>query len=77
MSHLPESTLKHLLVKISQGDTQAFARIYQTYHDDVFRFVMHMRADRADADEVVNDVFLHWVRTHWGSRATHHLRAGC
>lgn len=57
MSHLPESTLKHLLAEISQGDTQAFARVYQNYHDDVFRFVMHMRADRADADEIVNDVF--------------------
>ena len=57
MSHLPESTLKHLLAQISQKNPQAFERIYQSYHDDVFRFVMHMRADRADADEIVNDVF--------------------
>jgi RNA polymerase sigma-70 factor (ECF subfamily) len=58
MSHLPESTLKHLLVEISQGNTRAFERIYQSYHSDVFRFVMHMRGDSADADEIVNDVFL-------------------
>ncbi len=58
MSHLPESTLKHLLAEISQGNTRAFDRIYQSYHSDVFRFVMHMRGDRADADEIVNDVFL-------------------
>lgn len=58
MSHLPESTLKHLLVEISEGNTRAFDRIYQSYHRDVFRFVMHMRGNRADADEIVNDVFL-------------------
>ncbi|MBP6275832.1 MAG: RNA polymerase sigma factor [Limnohabitans sp.] len=58
MTELPQTTLQHLLDQIEQRDFKAFERVYRHYHDRVFAFVLHMHADRADAEEITNDVFL-------------------
>lgn len=57
MTELPQTTLQHLLDQIEQRDFKAFERVYRHYHDRVFAFVLHMHADRADAEEITNDVF--------------------
>lgn len=62
MTELPPSTLQHLLAQIGQQDFKAFERVYRHYHDRVFAFVLHMHADRADGEEITNDVFLTLAR---------------
>lgn len=55
-----------LLVRRAQaGETRAFAELVERHHPRLLRYALRMLADRGDAEEVVQDVF---VRAH---RALH------
>jgi RNA polymerase sigma-70 factor (ECF subfamily) len=58
MTDLPTTTLEHLLTGISNKNSSAFEQLYRHYHDFVFAFVLHMHADRDDAEEITDDVFM-------------------
>ena len=46
-----------LLRKVSEGDTQSIARIYDRYSSPLFSLARRMLGSRSDAEEVVQDVF--------------------
>jgi RNA polymerase sigma-70 factor, ECF subfamily len=51
-----------LILQAAAGDVEAFARLYRRRRSDVYRFVLHMTADAAMAEDVVQDVFLTVMR---------------
>ena len=51
-----------VLQRAAQGDREAFGRLYRRRRPDVYRFVLHMTADAAVAEDVVQDVFLTVMR---------------
>jgi len=48
------------------GDREAFSELYRTHYPGLFRFALHITADRARAAEVVQDVFV-WLIHHPGA----------
>jgi RNA polymerase sigma-70 factor (ECF subfamily) len=47
-----------LVQRIAAGDADAFGSLYRRRRPDVYRFTLHMTADRSVAEDVVQDVFL-------------------
>jgi RNA polymerase sigma-70 factor, ECF subfamily len=47
-----------LVQRTAAGDAEAFAALYRRRRPDVFRFALHMTADGAVAEDVVQDVFV-------------------
>lgn len=62
----PASSDCALFERFRNGDREAFTTLYQAHYPALFRFALHMTADRARADEVVQDVFV-WLIHHPGS----------
>jgi RNA polymerase sigma-70 factor (ECF subfamily) len=54
---------RDLLKRFRAGDREAFTTLYGTHHPAVFRFALHMTADRGKAAEVAQDVFV-WLIHH-------------
>jgi RNA polymerase sigma-70 factor (family 1) len=58
---LPENQLydeTELILRIAEGDEQAFTRFFNNYQQKVFAFAMHFLKSETLAKEVVLDVFL-------------------
>ena len=47
-----------LVRRTATGDANAFAALYRRRRPDVYRFALHMTADTAVAEDVVQDVFM-------------------
>jgi RNA polymerase sigma-70 factor (ECF subfamily) len=47
-----------LVRRTAEGDANAFAALYRRKRADVYRFALHMTADTAVAEDVVQDVFM-------------------
>jgi RNA polymerase sigma-70 factor (ECF subfamily) len=59
MTTHPEPLADEFLVeRLRQGDREAFDALYQRYFERVFRFVDRRMANRADAEEVVQEAFI-------------------
>jgi RNA polymerase sigma-70 factor (ECF subfamily) len=54
------------LARFRAGDREAFTLIYRLHSPAVFRFAMHMTADRMKASEITQDVFV-WLIHHPGN----------
>jgi len=54
-----------LLRRFRAGDREAFAAVYRNNQAPVFRFALHMTADRVKATEITQDVFV-WLIHHPG-----------
>ncbi|GHE28604.1 RNA polymerase sigma factor [Sphingobacterium griseoflavum] len=53
-----------LLTRIKRGDHQAFKELFELYHKKVYRFATRF-ADDDQADDIVQDVFIHiWKTRH-------------
>ena len=52
--------ITELMRRFREGDREAFTTLYRLHHPSVFRFAMHMTADRSQADEITQDVFV-WL----------------
>jgi len=48
----------HLLERIAAGDREAFALLYRECRPDVYRFAVHMCGSPAQAEDIVQDVFV-------------------
>ncbi|HEY0652178.1 MAG TPA: RNA polymerase sigma-70 factor [Chryseosolibacter sp.] len=55
---MPQESLKHLLLKIADGDEKAFRSIFDSYSSKVYRFAMKVTHSSTLAEEVVQDVFI-------------------
>lgn len=47
-----------LLYKIQQGDTESFAKIYDFYHEKIYRYVYLKVPTQQDAEDITADTFL-------------------
>ncbi len=47
-----------LMVRIRQGDREAFALLYRRYRPEIYRFAVHFSGCPAAAEDVVQDVFV-------------------
>jgi RNA polymerase sigma-70 factor, ECF subfamily len=47
-----------LIVRIAEGDRDAFAELYRRHHDDVCRFAAHMCGSNTAAEDVVHEAFV-------------------
>jgi RNA polymerase sigma-70 factor (ECF subfamily) len=54
---------RDLLKRFRAGDREAFTEVYRAHYPAVFRFALHMTADRTKAAEVTQDVFV-WLIHH-------------
>lgn len=55
-----KSTLKEriALLRIKQGDTEAFGYIYEAYVEKIYRYVFFRTSDKTVAEDIAQDVFL-------------------
>ena len=68
-NYLPANDInieKELLVKVSQGDENAFGQLFTLYYNQLGDFIMRIAESRPLAQEIVQDVFLKI----WLNRAT-------
>jgi RNA polymerase sigma-70 factor (ECF subfamily) len=54
---------RQLMEQFREGDREAFTAIYRSHHQPVFRFALHMTADRSLAVEITQEVFV-WLIHH-------------
>jgi RNA polymerase sigma-70 factor, ECF subfamily len=47
-----------LIARIAAGDREAFTRLYRECRPDVYRFAIHMCGSQAQAEDVVQEVFV-------------------
>lgn len=47
-----------LLLKVSQGDRQAFTRLYSTYLNPVINYILPLMSSREEAEELIQDIFV-------------------
>jgi RNA polymerase sigma-70 factor (ECF subfamily) len=52
-----------LMARFRGGDREAFLALYRAHSPAVFRFLLHMTADRIRAEEITQDVFV-WLIHH-------------
>ena len=54
---------KELLLKLAEGDEQAYTRIYCHFQQRLLRFILPFSIDRTEAEEIVQDaLFKIWTR---------------
>src|SRR5882724_6231590 len=63
MPDLERLRSRDLLKRFRAGDREAFTTLYREHHAAVFRFALHMTADRTKAADVAQDVFV-WLIHH-------------
>lgn len=69
-------TEDRLLVRqFKRGGDEAFRRIYEKYSDDLLTLAANLLGDTAAAEDVVQDVFLRFVRSIEKFRLTGSLKA--
>lgn len=58
MPHISIYEGKQLLLKIADGDADAFKRFFELYRERLFVFVEQIIHSRADTEEIIQEVFL-------------------
>ncbi len=53
---------RFLIWKLRQGSSEALCRIYEKYRDDLLRLAVSLSNDTAAAEDIVQDVFVSFVR---------------
>lgn len=54
---------QNLVHQAKQGDEEAFAQLYESYFDRIYRYVMLRMGDRMEAEDITQEVFLKAVRS--------------
>jgi RNA polymerase sigma-70 factor (ECF subfamily) len=66
MTPNPPETDDKLLIRIRNGDEEAFAALYRQRQAAIYRFALHMSGSMAAAEDVVQEVFLVLLRQECG-----------
>ena len=66
---------KLLMWKFKRGNPDAVCRIYQRYRDDLLRLAAALLNENHEAEDVVHDVFLNFVRSAKSFKLTGSLKA--
>ena len=66
MAQYSSQTDDELLMRLRNGDEQAFATLYKRRQGAIFRFALHMNASTAVAEDITQEVFLALLREECG-----------
>jgi len=66
MTPSPPETDDKLLIRIRNGDEEAFAALYRQRQAAIYRFALHMSGSKPAAEDVVQEVFLVLLRDECG-----------
>jgi len=55
---MTDDTAEELMARMAAGDREAFTLLYRRYRPDVYRFAAHYCGSPAQAEDVVQDVFV-------------------
>jgi len=55
---LPLTNENELLARVAEGDERAFGLIFHHYRSKIYSYAFHLSGDTAQADELVQEVFL-------------------
>jgi len=55
---MTDDTAEELMARMAEGDREAFTLLYRRYRPDVYRFAAHYCGSLAQAEDVVQDVFV-------------------
>ena len=66
MTPSPPETDDKLLIRIRNGDEEAFAALYRQRQAAIYRFALHMSGSKPAAEDVVQEVFLVLLREDCG-----------
>ncbi len=66
---------RFLIWKLRQGDSAALCRIYEKYRDDLLRLAVSLSNDAAAAEDIVQDVFVSFIRQGRQFRLTGSLKS--
>jgi RNA polymerase sigma-70 factor (family 1) len=58
LSSIQANNEKELLLQVSQGDQQAFARLFNIHHPQLATYIFHLTASAELTEEIVQEVFL-------------------
>lgn len=65
MNNISDIDLHRCLERLAADDAQAFSHLYVRYWERLFSIAFHRLADRAEAEDVVHDVFMSlWAHRH-------------
>ena len=53
---------QELLRRMAEGDEAAFGALYSRYRRRIFRFAWHMSENNAMAEEITQEVFMHFIK---------------
>ena len=65
---------KLLIFRLKRGNSDALCSIYEKYRDDLLRLAAALLNNTGDAEDVVHDVFINFVRTAKNFRLTGSLK---
>jgi RNA polymerase sigma factor (sigma-70 family) len=68
-------TDKRLAARCRRGDREAFSLVYETYVDDLVALAVSLLGDAGLAEDVVQEVFVHFARTAATFRLTGSLKS--
>jgi len=57
-----------LIVRIAEGDREAFAELYRRHHAGICRFAAHMCGSNAAAEDIVHEAFVAVIDSAWRYR---------
>lgn len=61
----PDIELRHWLKRLAEDDEEAFSALYAHFWERLFAIAFHRLDDRAEAEDVVHDVFMSlWAHRH-------------
>ncbi len=66
---------RFLIRKLRQGNSEALCRIYEKYRDDLLRLAVSLSNDSAAAEDIVQDVFVSFIRQARHFRLTGSLKS--
>lgn len=73
MEFQPSFTDEELLLRAKNGDTDAFALLYDKYYDDLFQLAYKRTRSKEDTQDIVQDLFLSFWYALPGFRETQNL----
>ena len=66
MAHHPSETDDELLMRLRNGDEQAFAALYKRRQGSIYRFAQHMSGSASVAEDITQEVFMALLRDECG-----------
>lgn len=63
MSNSEQTCLKNLIDRLREGDRQAFQKLYEMYHQDIYAYGFSLLKSKHLAEDLIQDVFIKiWTR---------------